>query len=746
MNDLLNLKGQFNQKSRSSTFGSIELKKGATVNINELNNLHNDLKRLYDYWEKENYINGALISVYYSRVIPKSKRVRGYLSKGSKRSSDSIVGAKFREDNNIKKHIITHYVSMDILKESIDRVKKSMEIMTKEFDNEIRSKDIVSKNLKISKNRFTDHYGIAKTNFLNIIVDSYYVERFDILDNSKDFKKKSIISIYETGMDTKVLLNKLGINILSNRILDDTTLLLTPDQLNLLYSKAPYLISMATYDISKMTKTDFFKSKSSIKKQIQKPSDEPIIGVIDTLFDENVYFSDWVEYHNMLPEDIPTDQDDYKHGTAVTSLIVDGHRINPDLDDGCGNFRVRHFGVASSREFSSFSIVRTIQEIISQNKDIKVWNLSLGSREEIESDFISPEAAILDKIQYENDVIFIISGTNKKPSEPKNKAIGSPADSINSLIVNAVDVNNNIPKYARKGIVLSFFNKPDVSYFGGSSEKYIKVCEPFGEASVCGTSFAAPWIARKMAYLIHVIGLNREVAKALLIDSAIDWQSEYSIEEAALLGHGIVPRRIEDVVKSREDEIKFVISGISEKYNSYNYNIPIPVYKDGHPYVAKATLCYFPKCSRNQGVDYTNSELDFYFGRIKDDKIKSININRQSIENEKNYLLEDNARRLFRKWDNSKHIKEIYTERKRNKKSYETKMWGLSIKTKERLNTRDGEGIRFGVVITLKEINGVNRIETFIQQCSLRGWLVNKINIDNRIDIYNQANEEIEFD
>lgn len=33
---------------------------------------------------------------------------------------------------------------------------------------------------------------------------------------------------------------------------------------------------------------------------------------------------------------------------------------------------------------------------------------------EIDSNFISPEAAELDKIQYEYDVIFVIAGTNKK--------------------------------------------------------------------------------------------------------------------------------------------------------------------------------------------------------------------------------------------------------------------------------------------------------------------------------------------
>ena len=73
-------------------------------------------------------------------------------------------------------------------------------------------------------------------------------------------------------------------------------------------------------------------------------------------------------------------------------------------------------------------------------------------------------------------------------------------------------------------------------------------------------------------------------------------------------------------------------------------------------------------------------------------------------------------------------------------------MWGMSIKTKERLNPRDGEGIRFGVVVTLKEINGVNRIEDFIQQCSLRGWIINRVNVENQIDIYQTAEEDIHFD
>lgn len=116
--------------------------------------------------------------------------------------------------------------------------------------------------------------------------------------------------------------------------------------------------------------------------------------------------------------------------------------------------------------------------------------------------------------------------------------IGSPADSINSMVVNAVTQNGLSTKYARRGLALSFFAKPDVSYYGGSEEKYIKVCEPLGEANVAGTSFAAPWIARKLSYLMDILGLNREVAKAMIIDAARDWNEKPTPEEVALYGHG----------------------------------------------------------------------------------------------------------------------------------------------------------------------------------------------------------------
>ncbi|HCD5541601.1 TPA: S8 family peptidase, partial [Staphylococcus aureus] len=527
-------------------------------------------------------------------------------------------------------------------------------------------------------------------------------------------------------------------------IYDNTTVLMTPSEINILKNRASFLISMAVTDISKLDRFELEMELGDNEHiNIPSPSKEPTIGVIDTLFDERVYFSEWVEYFDLVSEDIEKQDRDYEHGTAITSILVDGPTINPELQDNCGRFKVRHFGVAVSKNFSSFNIMKAISDIVISNPEIKVWNLSLGSNKEKPENFISPEASILDKIQYDNNVIFIVSGTNKPSNVQGSMSIGAPADSINSIVVNSVDIDNNPATYSREGIVLSFYNKPDVSCFGGDKSNLMRVCMPHGEAIVKGTSFAAPWITRKVAYLIEVLGFSREEAKALIIDSATTWkENKY---KSNLVGYGVVPKDVNEIVKSKNDEIKFIISGECKMYETYSHAIPVPVVNNEHPYLAKATLCYFPFSERNQGVDYTSTELDFKFGRIDNkNKIKAIDKNKQDTDG--NYFYENEARKNFRKWDNIKHYTEELKPLSRGRKSYNNGMWSFNIKVKERVDKKYGENIKFGVVIRLKELEGKNRIEDFIYNCQLKGWLVDRVNVESRIEIYNQAEEEITFD
>ena len=738
MNSTLQLKGTFEQRKNDSAFGSPNLPSGESIKSGKLEELLSDLERLFEYWQNDKTLPGALISVYYNKIAAKSNRIQRILPSGN----NSIRGARY-DNSESPRHIITHYVLLQELEQSINEVKEAILILNEKFNGCIsydKIKEITTKGYN-DKSIFKN-FQLRKTIFLRIIVDAYYVEKFDILKDETVLQEASIITIFKTTSDTESLLKKLGIRIDNNRIIDETTIYLYPDELNILKVKAPYLISMAVHDLSELTKNDFEFAGNIEARDIVSPQNEPTIGVIDTSFDQNVYFSKWVETTNLLSKDIPISENDYVHGTAVCSIIVDGPSLNPDLDDGCGRFKVKHYTVAAGGQFSSFNILKDIEKIVAMNPDIKVWNLSLGSKLEVNSNFISPEAAILDKIQCENDVIFIIAGTNKKDNE-KDRTIGSPADSINSIVVNSVTRKGEPVPYTRKGPVLSFFIKPDIAYFGGDNLNKIQVCTNRGIEFVQGTSFAAPWVSRKMCYLMSILGLSREEAKALLIHSSTTWQKQKF--DIFKIGHGIIPQRIEDVVNTKDDEIQFIISGVSEEYDTYNYKLPIPLHQDKHPFIAKATLCYFPKCSRNQGVDYTNTELDIKIGRLKDKEIKSIDNNYQDSKGV--FTQEKDARQYFRKWDNVKHIREILKTRNMPKISYTPKgLWGISLKTKNRLNSEDGKGLKFSIVVTLKELNGVNRIDDFIRNCLLNEWFVNKIDIETRIDIHNIAEEDIHFD
>ena len=755
MNNILQLKGRFEQRSNSSKPGSSKLPKGKSVSSLHLTELSGQLKRILQYWEKNRDISGALVSVHYTHIVAKSNRLKILLSENSKPPAVSIKGAKFiwEPDENgieIQKHVFIHYVSLKAIEKAIEILSETIIVIEKYFNGNITSRE-TEKIAETPADRFSE---FSKSNFLNAVVDGFYVESFDIDRAAEEITEESIITIYQTGIETKKLLLKFGIHIVDERIIDGTTLRLNPDEAKLLYNHASYLIAMSVTDFSQLTRDQVLEDKAEISNEeslIPHPANEPVIGVIDTQFNEKVYFHEWVEYKNLLDPDIPLTAKDYEHGTEVSYIIVDGPRGNPALDDGCGRFRVRHFGVATHKGFSSFTVLKMIRNMVVSNRDIKVWNLSLGSKLEIKPNFISPEAAELDRIQSEYDVIFVVAGTNIPNGETKKvMRIGSPADSLNSLVVNAVDFRGNSASYTRVGPVLSFFNKPDISYYGGDGPGYmekIAVCrDDLGAAYVSGTSFAAPWISRKLAYLIHIMGLSREAAKALLIDAAAGWNRKDDISHS--IGYGVVPKHIHDIMKTSDDEIRFILTGASEEYETYTYNLPVPVVENAHPFYARATLVYFPQCDRSQGVDYTSTEMDIHFGRVvvenRKVKIKPIDNNQQS-EDKFITLYEEDARKMYRKWDNIKHISEEIKERRIPRKAYDSGLWGIKINTKERLQ-RKKEPLQFGVVVTLKEMNGVNRIDDFTRMCMARGWLVHQLDIENQLDIYAKAEEDIVFE
>ena len=277
VNNILQLKGIFEQRSKKSGFGKPKLPKNGEVSVSHIEKLLNDLKSLQQYWNSETLIKGALISVFYIDVIAKSRRISETFAGPGVFSNQSVVGAKFHSDSGLK-HIITHYVSYTLLQDTISKYEKTIRIAKKLFTDKITDQDIEKLNSKKVEYNEKD---LSQNAFAKIIIDSYFVEQFAIPVPDEEFKENSIITIYKTGVNTVDLMKKIGINILPNNIIDGTTMLLMPDALSLLYQKAPYLISMSVTDLNSLTKTDF-EQLAPQRIDIPKPGNEPTIGVIDT--------------------------------------------------------------------------------------------------------------------------------------------------------------------------------------------------------------------------------------------------------------------------------------------------------------------------------------------------------------------------------------------------------------------------------------------------------------------------------
>lgn len=741
MNKLVILSGSRNFKhsaNKKGRFGAPELYKN--IKLDNFKSLIKQLESIQSKWKKDSVIDGALVGAYFERVIPKSSRISHlFRDKEKHQSNNSIRGVSFEETEKGVRHVFTYYMPLDVLRNDINNLHKIYNHIKRYCKDKITPKDLSN----IVDGKIPPPIGLSKSTCAGLLADISKIDKFDLKAATTSKEEKSVVTLYKTSVNLHDILKRVGLNHLEVDQIDDSTLCMTREQLDIMIAKAPYLVAMHKSDEYQGADDTYSDTDTLMNAAtIDPPNSEPIVGVIDTPFDETAYFHEWVKSETTVSTDILTPKD-FIHGTAVSSIIVDGPRINPELEDNCGRFRVKHFGVAPAGRFSSSRILKEIRRIVANNREIKVWNLSLGSFMEIHPNFISPEAAALDSLQTEYDVIFIVAGTNRTDSNRNVKLIGPPADSLNAIVVNSLNSQDLPASYSRKGPVLRYFRKPDVSCFGGDDDKPMMVCSPF-ERPVRGTSFAAPWITRKVAYLVYRMHYNKEVAKALIIHAATGWKHSYE-NDVYLIGYGKVPVDINEIIGTREDEIRFVITHTTDAYQTYTYDIPVPYYNNTFPFYARATLCYFPICSRLQGVDYTNTEMDIKFGRVKGIKIEPIDNNLQGVGD---YTQELPAREQYAKWQNIKQVSDEIPQSKnrRAKRQYGDALWGLSVTTKERLKTERTNETTFAVVVTLREMRGRNRYDDFIKLCQSRGWLVTEADINVNNDIYLKGEEYLHLD
>jgi hypothetical protein len=280
----------------------------------------------------------------------------------------------------------------------------------------------------------------------------------------------------------------------------------------------------------------------------------PIVGIIDS--GVAPVLDDWVAHRFDF---LDTSEYDPVHGTGVAGLASLGQLLNPvsltPEPIGCLIFDAPLYPKGSflakyGRGFSDF--LEEVEQAVAEAKDrfgVRIFNLSINAVSDVERYRYSIYAARLDQIADAYGVIFVNSAGNlpraqvrepwpKRPRDVVNyfaartspDTIYKPAESVRSVSVGALnppglsEVAWAPTTYTTRGPGLQVGVKPDVCAVGGvgvrDGDTGLASISTTGERlAVCGTSYAAPLVARALAGLDAATerGLTVEALRAMLL-------------------------------------------------------------------------------------------------------------------------------------------------------------------------------------------------------------------------------------
>ncbi|MEM8918909.1 MAG: S8 family serine peptidase [Pseudomonadota bacterium] len=358
---------------------------------------------------------------------------------------------------------------------------------------------------------------------------------------------------------------------------------------------------------------------------------------------------------------------DKEHGSFVAGLVVGAQSLNPALPglegDGCELVDIPLFPKNSFKSvypggFDDFltEMDQAIGEAVTEH-GIRVINLSINAVSPVEADQYSYYAARMDEIASKNGVVIVNSAGNLKSGEcrapwPKRPGeaikyfasrvepdtIYMPSESYQTLSVGAINPpgcsvhHEGLPTtYTRRGPGLRVGCKPDVAHYGGNDGSSTKgnhclssISQSGTLKSSCGTSYAAPLIAKSLASLDNLIDgeLAAHTLRALLIHNCTtpDPLNARGLKHLArqFVGFG-VPSQSVDMMITDDHSITLVFNSRivddekRPKILRFGFDWP-PSLVDPTTGAcfgeANATLVYEPPVDRSFGAEFVRVNLD----------------------------------------------------------------------------------------------------------------------------------------
>lgn len=364
---------------------------------------------------------------------------------------------------------------------------------------------------------------------------------------------------------------------------------------------------------------------------------------------------------------LETEDVDAEHGTFVGGLIVGAAGFNPQLPalepDGCELVDLALFPKGAFLDvypngFDDFlaEMDQAVGEAVRQY-GVRVINLSINAVSPVEADHYSYYAARLDQISAKHDVIIVNSAGNlasgacrapwpKRPSDAVKyfaarvdpDTIFVPTESYRTVSVGAINPpgcsmhHSGLPTtYTRRGPGLKVGCKPDVAHFGGNdgsasdgNHRLVSITPTGSAVTSCGTSFAAPLVAKSFAALENAIDgrLPAHTLRALVIHGCATPTALTSRGLSTLarqfVGFG-VPSLATDLLVTDDSSITLVFqSRIPDdekrpKVLRFEFDWPqalVDPITGACRGEAKATLVYEPPVDNAFGAEFVRVNLD----------------------------------------------------------------------------------------------------------------------------------------
>lgn len=414
---------------------------------------------------------------------------------------------------------------------------------------------------------------------------------------------------------------------------------------------------MPTYHNTKLLTIE--NNNTLENKEYDSNKEYPIVGVMDSGISENKYLSNWLlddKNTSFLESDLIKE-----HGTFVAGIITYGDQLSGENFTGVNGCKV--FDSTIFSELSAISqtdLVRNIETTLKRYGDkIKIWNLSIGTREEADLDNFSELGIALDFLQDKYDVIICKSAGNCDnfvKGAPKSR-ISKSADSVRAIVVGSIAqkqeekdlVEENYPSpFTRVGRGPNYIIKPDLVHYGGNAYidntgngvgRGVHSFNAKGEIiENAGTSFSTPRVSTILAGIQNKLDgeFDPLLIKGLAIHSG-KYPSNIKLpmsEKVRQLGFG-VPTNINDALYNSPNEITLIMRDQITKgefTEILDFPYPSSMVEDGRFYgQVTVTVIYNSILDPSQGAEYCQSDLKVKLGTY--DKKVDRDIRKSHIKN-----------------------------------------------------------------------------------------------------------------